>query len=162
MPLIYLLLFSILPFLSNARLVRHSLSFSPTHILRATAQNISIDCESRYSVVLNGTSPGPTIHLLENQTSWIRVYNDMTDLNLTVVRRPSDAWYLPLTIARSSTGMVWLKRRLHSPMDPLKWANGLFLLFISSTMRSALILEMLDLISTIRMLASKLLPPLVL
>lgn len=63
---------------------KHDGSFQPDYILRATAKNISIDCDSRYSVVLNGTSPGPPLYLREGWTTWVRVYNDIKDQNLTV------------------------------------------------------------------------------
>jgi hypothetical protein len=63
----------------------HDDSFHPDYILRATAQNISVACQSRYSVVINGTSPGPAISMEEGKTTWVRVYNDMPDQNLTVV-----------------------------------------------------------------------------
>jgi L-ascorbate oxidase len=63
---------------------KHDATFEPDIILRATTQNISIDCESRHSVVLNGSSPGPTLYLKEGFTTWIRVYNDIQDDNLTV------------------------------------------------------------------------------
>ena len=69
----------------------HDYSFYPDSVLRATAQNISVDCQSRYSVIINGTSPGPPIYMEEGQTTWVRVYNDMADLNLTVA-----STYLPL------------------------------------------------------------------
>jgi L-ascorbate oxidase len=62
----------------------HDSSFQPDYILRASAQNISINCESRYSVIINGSSPGPTLRLVEGKTTWIRVYNDIPDQNLTV------------------------------------------------------------------------------
>ena len=67
----------------------HDTSFYPDYTLRATAQNISVACQSRYSVIINGTSPGPLIYMQEGQTTWIRVYNDMPDQNLTIV----SAWY---------------------------------------------------------------------
>jgi L-ascorbate oxidase len=60
--------------------------WEPEYVLVATAQNITINCESRYSVVLNGTSPGPVLRLQEGKTTWIRVYNHVDDLNTTVVR----------------------------------------------------------------------------
>lgn len=66
-----------------AKLHTHDESFFPDYILRATAQNITIDCATRYSVVFNGTTPGPPVYLEEGQTTWIRVFNDMADLNLT-------------------------------------------------------------------------------
>ena len=70
----------------SALLHTHNASFSPDYMLRATAQNITIDCQSRYSVVFNGTSPGPPLYFEEGQTTWVRVYNDMSDQNLTTVR----------------------------------------------------------------------------
>ncbi|KIW71105.1 L-ascorbate oxidase [Phialophora macrospora] len=57
---------------------------SPDYVLVATAQNISINCRSRYSVVFNGTSPGPPLYLRENYTTWVRVYNRIENENLTV------------------------------------------------------------------------------
>ncbi|KAF2092143.1 multicopper oxidase [Saccharata proteae CBS 121410] len=57
--------------------------FVPDHVLRMTYENISIGCQSRMSVVVNGTTPGPEIRLLAGKTSWIRVYNDMDNYNLT-------------------------------------------------------------------------------
>ena len=64
----------------------HDGNFQPDHILRVTAKNISVACEERYSAVINGTSPGPELRLPAGQVSWIRVHNDMTDANLTMVR----------------------------------------------------------------------------
>lgn len=78
-PLIFIFITSTISSFST-----HDGSFQPDYILRATAQNISIDCESRYSVVLNGTSPGPPLYLREGWTTWIRVYNDIKDQNLTI------------------------------------------------------------------------------
>ncbi|KAK9312688.1 Cupredoxin [Lipomyces starkeyi] len=62
----------------------HDESFLPDITLRVTARNISNGCIERYSVVVNGTSPGPEIRLRVGKTSWIRVYNDMDDRNLTM------------------------------------------------------------------------------
>ncbi|RMD40596.1 hypothetical protein DV735_g4534, partial [Chaetothyriales sp. CBS 134920] len=56
----------------------------PEYKLVATAENITLHCQSRYSVVFNGTSPGPPLHLRENHTTWVRVYNHIDDENLTV------------------------------------------------------------------------------
>ena len=83
-PLAILAVFSSLLTCIQASFHKHDASFEPDIILRATAQNISIDCESRHSVVLNGSSPGPTLYLKEGFTTWIRVYNDITDDNVTV------------------------------------------------------------------------------
>ncbi|OGE47865.1 hypothetical protein PENARI_c035G09877 [Penicillium arizonense] len=65
-------------------LVRHDNSFQPDHILRVTAQNYSQACMERYSVLVNGSSPGPELRLQEDKVSWIRVYNDMEDSNVTM------------------------------------------------------------------------------
>lgn len=59
--------------------------YTPDYVLTATAENVTINCISRYSVVFNGSVPGPPLHLRENHTTWIRVYNNISDQNLTVV-----------------------------------------------------------------------------
>lgn len=69
----------------GSQLVSHDDSFVPDHVLRITARNISLACESRYSLVVNGTSPGPQIRLRPTGASWIRVYNDVDNANLTMV-----------------------------------------------------------------------------
>ncbi|KAK5080811.1 hypothetical protein LTR70_000484 [Exophiala xenobiotica] len=53
-------------------------------VLVATAENITINCLSRYSVIFNASFPGPHIYFKENQTTWVRVYNNIEDQNLTV------------------------------------------------------------------------------
>ncbi|KAJ6146893.1 hypothetical protein N7497_008875 [Penicillium chrysogenum] len=63
---------------------RHDNSFQPDHILRVTAQSYSQACTERYSVLVNGSSPGPELRLQEGRVSWIRVYNDMEGLNTTM------------------------------------------------------------------------------
>ncbi|KEF57337.1 L-ascorbate oxidase [Exophiala aquamarina CBS 119918] len=57
---------------------------SPDYVLVATAADITINCQQRYSVIFNGTSPGPPLYLKENYTTWVRVYNDIENENLTV------------------------------------------------------------------------------
>ncbi|KAL6241434.1 hypothetical protein RBB50_011698 [Rhinocladiella similis] len=57
---------------------------SPEYVLVATAKNLTINCQTRFSVVINGTTPGPTLHMKENFTTWVRVYNRIPDQNLTV------------------------------------------------------------------------------
>lgn len=59
--------------------------YTPDYVLVATAKNITINCLSRYSVVFNDTLPGPQLNLKENYTTWVRVYNNIEDQNLTVV-----------------------------------------------------------------------------
>ena len=65
--------------------MRHDASWEPEYVLVATAENITINCQSRYSTVFNGTSPGPTIHLQEGKTTWVRVWNRIENDNVTVV-----------------------------------------------------------------------------
>lgn len=59
--------------------------FEPEYVLFATEEDITINCETRRSVVFNGTSPGPPLHMQEGKTTWIRVYNYVADKNTTVV-----------------------------------------------------------------------------
>ncbi|KAL5338357.1 Cupredoxin [Aspergillus crustosus] len=66
------------------KVVRHDHHFHPDHILRVTAKNYTEACDVRYSVLINGSSPGPELRLREGKTSWIRVYNDIPDLNTTI------------------------------------------------------------------------------
>ena len=84
----------------------HDESFVPDAVLRVTQQNITQSClASKSNVLINGTSPGPELRLLEGQTYWIRVYNDMTANNLTMVCAYSGS---SLAIAdRYSTALAW-------------------------------------------------------
>lgn len=76
---------ALLPALTSAvGLAVHDDTFVPDHVIRITAENISQACDLRYSTVINGTSPGPAIYLKAGQPSWIRVYNDVPDANLTM------------------------------------------------------------------------------
>ena len=64
----------------------HDSSFVPDAILRVTEQEVTQSCITKSGVVLiNGTSPGPEIRLVEGQVFWIRVFNDMDTQNLTMV-----------------------------------------------------------------------------
>ncbi|KAJ6183729.1 Multicopper oxidase [Penicillium mononematosum] len=67
-----------------ARLVRHDEHFTPDVVLRVTAKEIPIACTTRFTVVINETTPGPLIVLNEGEVTWIRVYNDITGQNLTM------------------------------------------------------------------------------
>ncbi|KAJ6092481.1 hypothetical protein N7486_007770 [Penicillium sp. IBT 16267x] len=69
---------------SFGKLVAHDKSFHPDHVLRVTAENASVACETRLSVLVNGTSPGPVIHLSPGEITWIRVYNDLEVFNVTI------------------------------------------------------------------------------
>ena len=65
---------------------KHDASFTPDFSLRVSVKNITQGCFIRESVVVNGTSPGPTLRIKPNRVTWIRVYNDMADQNLTMVK----------------------------------------------------------------------------
>ncbi|KAK4643207.1 Ascorbate oxidase (AO)-like protein [Podospora bellae-mahoneyi] len=67
-----------------AEMVTHDHNFHPDHILRVTEAQVPLSCESRTDILVNGTSPGPALHILPGTSSWIRVYNDMPDQNLTM------------------------------------------------------------------------------
>jgi FtsP/CotA-like multicopper oxidase with cupredoxin domain len=69
----------------GARLVVHDANFQPNYTLRVTEQDYSQACMTRHSVLVNGSFPGPTIHIREGEVTWIRVYNDMPHLNTTMV-----------------------------------------------------------------------------
>lgn len=67
----------------------HDETFVPDAVLLITSENTTQSCLPAKPVVLvNGTTPGPEIRLQEGQTYWIRVYNDMTDANATMVSTP--------------------------------------------------------------------------
>jgi hypothetical protein len=68
----------------------HDENFVPDAVLRITVKNITQSCLPSKSIVLvNGTSPGPELRLLEGKTYWIRVYNDLPEQNLTMVTASS-------------------------------------------------------------------------
>ncbi|KAI0458898.1 L-ascorbate oxidase [Xylaria acuta] len=69
---------------AGASVAIHDESWQPGYAIYATQEDITVNCEHRLSVVLNGTYPGPTLYLKEGQTTWIRVYNHLPDLNLTL------------------------------------------------------------------------------
>ncbi|KAI0165379.1 putative multicopper oxidase [Hypoxylon sp. FL1284] len=62
----------------------HDEQWQPDYVLRATFETVTMNCEQRDSVIFNGTTPGPPLYMKEGQTTWVRVYNDMNDLNFTV------------------------------------------------------------------------------
>ncbi|KFY89645.1 hypothetical protein V500_05564 [Pseudogymnoascus sp. VKM F-4518 (FW-2643)] len=68
----------------GGHLVAHDDSFQPNYTLRVTALDYSQACMTRHSILVNGSFPGPAIRIREGEVSWIRVYNDMTDLNTTM------------------------------------------------------------------------------
>ncbi|KAK4099441.1 multicopper oxidase [Parathielavia hyrcaniae] len=70
--------------LVNSGQVEDSGRVIPDHVLRVSIANVPSGCETREDVVVNGTSPGPAIRVLPGTRSWIRVYNDMDDQNVTM------------------------------------------------------------------------------
>ncbi|KAK3991488.1 putative L-ascorbate oxidase [Cladorrhinum sp. PSN332] len=79
-----LVLGSLLPAALAGQTVTHDSSFAPDQILRVSVGNVPSACESRTDIVVNGTSPGPALHIPPGRSTWVRVYNDMTDQNLTM------------------------------------------------------------------------------
>jgi hypothetical protein len=65
--------------------VIHGDDFVPDLVLDVTYQDVPVACQSRPSVVVNGTSPGPALRIPAGKTTWIRVYNSMSDYNVTMV-----------------------------------------------------------------------------
>ncbi|EMC95519.1 hypothetical protein BAUCODRAFT_122835 [Baudoinia panamericana UAMH 10762] len=52
--------------------IAHNATFLPDHILHLTYENVSIGCQFRPSVLINGTPPAPGLRLRPGRTSWIR------------------------------------------------------------------------------------------
>jgi hypothetical protein len=64
----------------------HDGSFTPDAVLTVTRQNISIAGINKYATLVNGSIPGPPLRIPENVVFWVRVYNNIEDDNLTMVR----------------------------------------------------------------------------
>lgn len=73
---------------NNTHLHYHDSTFTPDFYIRMTYENHTVACQHRMSVLVNGTSPGPTLRLPPGKTSWVRVCNDMDTYNTTMVLRP--------------------------------------------------------------------------
>ncbi|TVY45554.1 Multicopper oxidase [Lachnellula subtilissima] len=70
---------------ADPQCITHNETFVPDAVLRVSTSNVSQSCyPSKSTVLVNGTSPGPELRIKEGITYWIRVYNDMTDKNLTM------------------------------------------------------------------------------
>lgn len=67
--------------------VVHDDSFTPDAVLHVTAQVVSLGGIQRLTTLVNGSTPGPEIRVPENETAFIRVFNDMEGQNLTMVSR---------------------------------------------------------------------------
>lgn len=69
-----------------ASAVPHGEKFVPDAVLRITSEERNQSCvPTKDILVVNGTSPGPTLLFTEGKTVWIRVYNDIPHENLTMV-----------------------------------------------------------------------------
>jgi FtsP/CotA-like multicopper oxidase with cupredoxin domain len=70
-----------------ASAVTHDDNFRPDAVLVVTEEHVKQSCVDEKAVLLvNGTTPGPTLRFTEGETVWIRVYNEIHDQNLTMVR----------------------------------------------------------------------------
>lgn len=67
----------------------HDDDFVPDAVLTVIQENIGIGGIERYSTLVNGSVPGPTLYLPEDKVFWIRVYNNMKTENLTIVSNAS-------------------------------------------------------------------------
>lgn len=70
---------------NDTHLHTHGSNFVPDYVLRVTHENHTVACQTHTSVLVNGTSPGPTLRLPPGKTTWIRVCNDMEEHNTTMV-----------------------------------------------------------------------------
>lgn len=79
--MLLILLFQVLLFARRAFADPPAPGSYPDYELVATARNLTINCQTRLSIVFNGTSPGPTLYMKENYTTWVRVVSCTDSLN---------------------------------------------------------------------------------
>ena len=144
---------SLLASLPSNLVQAHDSDWEPDYVLEATVTNITINCHSRYSVIVNGTSPGPTLYLKEGQTTWVRVWNRIPDQNFTLVSIQSRS--SKFLLKKSSTGMVSAKEQHLSLMEHHSSVNGLSHQMSSSIMKSLPALVMLGRTFITRMLVCR-------
>jgi L-ascorbate oxidase len=70
---------------NGSHLRTHGGDFVPDFFLSVTYENHTVACQRHMSVLVNRTSPGPTLRLPAGKTSWVRVCNDMDNYNTTMV-----------------------------------------------------------------------------
>jgi hypothetical protein len=100
---------------STACTKEHGPEFTPDEVLRVTLKDtFAVGCQTRASVLVNGTAPGPPIHLKPGKTTWVRVYNDMETQNFTMARAPNHPLNLIHVLTLSSIGTVSARGSLHS------------------------------------------------
>lgn len=84
-PVVLLMLVAISIVTASRTCVTHDSSFTPDAALVVSWKNISQSCYPvKETVVVNGTTPGPELRIMEGKTYWIRVYNNMANQNLTM------------------------------------------------------------------------------
>lgn len=77
--------FHLSPVAAKRSMKVHDDTFTPDNVLRISSIDAAIACTHQQSTVINGTTPGPVLTLTADETTWVRVYNDMTDQNATIV-----------------------------------------------------------------------------
>ncbi|KAK9415471.1 putative Multicopper oxidase [Seiridium unicorne] len=82
--IIFIAIWPLLGIALSLSLHSHDATFVPDIALSVTRRNVSIGGINRYTTLVNDSLPGPVLRLTEDQVTWIRVYNDMTDSNLTM------------------------------------------------------------------------------
>jgi L-ascorbate oxidase len=70
---------------NGSHLHKHDGGFTPDFYLSVTYENHTVACQHHMSVLVNRTSPGPTLRLPAGKTSWVRVCNNMDEYNTTMV-----------------------------------------------------------------------------
>lgn len=72
---------------TSAKTVTHDAKFVPDEVLVVTEEMTKQSCvPEKETLLVNGTTPGPTLRFTEGKTVWIRVYNNIPHQNLTMVR----------------------------------------------------------------------------
>jgi hypothetical protein len=117
------------------RLHKHDGSFHPEFYLSVTYENHTVACQHRMSVLVNGTSPGPTLRLTPGKTSWVRVCNNMDTYNTTMVRHLWVALPELRMLTEFSTGMALLSGQ-HLLVTARLSVSGQLRLIDASIMRS--------------------------
>lgn len=130
------------PKTNGTHLHRHDSTFSPNFYLHITYENHTVACQHRMSVLVNGTSPGPTLRLPGGKTSWVRVCNDMDTYNTTMVTETfRTSMFDMLTFPSTGTGSL---NAPHLLVMAHQSANGLLRRTNASTMRYILSPTMLE------------------
>jgi hypothetical protein len=139
------------------RLHKHDGSFQPDFYLSVTYENHTVACQHRMSVLVNGTSPGPTLRLTPGKTSWVRVCNNMDMYNTTMVRHLKASLHKFRMLTERSTGMA-LPSGQHLLVTARQSVSGQLRRIDASIMRSIRRSRILGPTSTTPMSVSRPLP----